>query len=176
MRLKTAISMPVSMDEILARCVPDGDCMVWSGSMSADDRPLWHMRKRMVVPVRRLVLEMQLGRRLAKGKLAGCSCDTVGCVVHAKEVTRQELLAIAKAAGRIGGPACSARAARLARSRPTKLSMEAAQEIRRRRSEGETLVSLASEFGVHHSMIDRVCKGRAWAPIVGSSVFTLGGS
>lgn len=177
MKPLTAFTVRVTLEDILVRCVEDGDCRVWKGAYSHDKRPLWHVQaSRSALPVRRLVLEIRLRRRVAAGRYAGCSCSTVGCVIHAKEMTRPQLMAAAKEAGSIGGPAASARARIIGQRNAAKLSMQAAEEIRLKRAGGATLTALADEYGVHFSMIDRVCKLQAWAPVVGSSVFAWRGA
>ena len=43
-----------------------------------------------------------------------------------------------------------------------KLTASDVENIRRRRLAGETLTAIASAYGVHHSMVSRIVKGRAW--------------
>lgn len=44
----------------------------------------------------------------------------------------------------------------------SKLRATQVREIRRRRQNGETLQSLAKEFGVHHATISRIDQGKTW--------------
>lgn len=58
---------------------------------------------------------------------------------------------------RTGEGRARAKAAGVKMRRPHKLTSHQRQEARQRREAGETLVSIARSFNVHHSTISRLC-------------------
>lgn len=166
--------MKITKANILARCEPDGDCQVWKLSMSSDGRPLWRFdQKGRQFPVRRLMWELEHGRPMPLGRYACAACDTYGCVVHVKALTRSEQMLAAAATGAVGGPRHSAALAKARRRMSTKMNPEKVERMKQRRLEGATYPQLAIEFNVHTSFAHKVCTGRAWAPIGGASAFTF---
>ena len=166
--------MKITKANILARCEPDGDCQVWQLTMSSDGRPLWRFdQKGRQHPVRRLMWELQHGKPMPKGRFACAGCDTYGCVVHIKALTRSEQMLAASAAGRTGGPKHSAALARARRRLSTKMTTEKVEQMKLRRADGASYPHRAREFGVHTSFAHKVCTGLAWAPVVGASAFTF---
>lgn len=158
--------MNITMDYIHAKSRREGACVVWTGSIASDGRPVLHMGRHSFLSIRKVVLELRTGEPLAKGLYACCTCETRGCLEHVKALTRSQQMLLAAEHGRIGGEAYSRRQREASRKCATKLDMAKAEEIRRRREAGDTLVALAKEFGVHHSFIARICAGQAWAPIL----------
>lgn len=156
-----------SREQIEAKCKQVGPCLVWQGATSSgrEPRPIWHIARQRVLPVRRLLLEHRNGEPLLANQYACCVCpfDTAGCVTHIKALTRKQQVAIAIAQGKVlSGEARSAINREAARKVPRKMTLELADALRQRRQEGATYCQLGSEFGIHFSMAARICKNAAW--------------
>ena len=124
-------------------------------------------------PVRRMVWELIHDKPMRSKHYACCTCDTPLCVFHVKSLNRSQQMLLASSRGNTGGPKQSAKQAQSKRSQSTKLDAGKVELMKKRRAEGATYAQLGVEFGVHLSFAHRICKGGAWSPIVGSSVFAF---
>ena len=161
----------ITLDKIFQHCEQEGDCQVWRLSVSNGGRPVWHHRPS--GSVRRMVWELEHGKPMRAKHYACSTCDTPLCVSHVKSLNRSQQMLLASSRGRTGGPNHSAKLAQLKRSQSTKLDAGKVELMKKRRAEGATYAQLGVEFGVHLSFAHRICKGGAWSPIVGSSVFAF---
>lgn len=119
------------MERIRAKCVEDGDCLIWTGATTSNGTPTMRMPKtREMIGVRRLVLK--IAGRWKEGLLATSTCGHPQCVCehHARGVTRAQLskLAIKRTAYHLS-PARNAKIAAAARARYGKLTPEMREAI-----------------------------------------------
>jgi hypothetical protein len=104
----------------------------------------------------------------------GCGNPLCLNLEHMLPVTKRQQMAFASQRGLLARSIDRvAHQQRLKRASQAKLDMDKAREIRRRRAAGESLLKLAAEFDVHHSLIDRIAKNKAWREHASNaSVFT----
>lgn len=108
----------------------------------------------------RSVLAHRIGWGLVRGEAPGELCVLHSCDTPACQNPRHHFLGT-----RLDNNAdrhAKARDARGSAAAPARLSEAAAREIHRRYSDGEQLIPLADEFGVHHSTISAIARGRSW--------------
>jgi hypothetical protein len=175
--------MKLTLESILARCIEDGDCLLWPGAKSGDGSPCASFgAPRYTVRLRRWVWAESKGplpadRNVTMNGPKGCGHALCLNVAHMLPVTKREQMRLASALGKLQvRPGRVAHQQQLKRA-TAKLDLDKARQIRFRRAAGETLTALAAEFGVHHSLIDRIAKNLAWRELAtNASVFTWNGS
>lgn len=163
-------------------CREDGDCLVWTGSVASDGKPVACVNGK-TVRLRGAVWRMVHGKAIPRGRRISDTCCNPLCLLpsHLKAMTTREYMAQASARGKL---VCPLRAPKnRAHWQPIapKLNPEKAAEIfgrvHARKETGETLHSIAADYGVHFSLVDRIGKGKAWVSVTtarGSSIFTMG--
>lgn len=150
----------MTLQEIIARCRAEGECLVWTG-FSVAGRPIAHTDSRKnQSPVRKLVIELRDGPMPPK-TYARATCATVGCVWHVKAMTRSEQMLTSETRSR--GERHSTIQRKSKRAMAPKLSEPDVARMRALRAQGWTYERLGKEFNVHLSMAARVCTQRAWA-------------
>lgn len=168
-----------TVESLLARCVEDGDCMVWQGGTTTDGAPVVCVRRedgrRQGMRVRRLMFQL-LGQPIPRKRpyiIASCWHDRCVAPEHLRPANRREQMLGAVQAGRCDSLGRSAKQREVKRATQAKLSLDTARQIRHRYAEGDvTLVALAAEHGVHPSLIHRIVQHRAWQETAAnSSVF-----
>ena len=148
------------------RCVLEGParspCWVWQRSIDVNGKPAMHFRSHQWSgSVRRAVMQAS-GHAKALEDARVKVTDTCGnplCCnpAHLRLATCGELASVPRSA--------ESRARQTVRSRQrqsNKLTLETAQQIRARVLRGEKQQALATEFGVHHSLISAIKRGKAW--------------
>lgn len=148
-----------TLESILARTVEEGDCRIWHGYVTSKT-PQVDVDGKMM-SVRRLIVRLQ-GRPENKGAFYGVKCGTYLCVCpeHIIQLTRkQHSTHMAKAAN--DGAANIIRKVKItAHKRASgKLDMDTAREIRVK--EG-TYRDIAKEYGISHSLVGHIKRGRYW--------------
>lgn len=144
---------------IRCRCVEDGDCLLWDGSVDRRGFPRFNIKvngKPKTYQVRRLAWELKNGRPVPAGMKVTSTCGHRLCLQHLDLITHGE--AVSKAANQ---PQSIARriANGLKMRAVAKLDMEKARYIR---ESTKTTVELAGELGVSFSQAARIRRGEAW--------------
>lgn len=170
----------LTLEDIYSRCTEEGECLIWDGSTSTDGYPLHNG-----VRIRRLAWELARQQTLPAGLYIVDTCDRRLCCndKHLKAYSRKAQMALASRRGKLFNPLRAVKIAAAKRqSSQAKLDDGKAREVfdryHARTQSGETLTSIAADYGVHHSVVDRIGKGKAWAQQIGcargASVFNMG--
>lgn len=143
------------MDRIRARCVEEGECLLWQGTLAAGCAPsIRHDGD--TVSIRRW-LWVQMGKKLTanggaiKAKCRNPRCVAEGCLIAGKR---------GPDVGRKHRPSTKLKAAALIRARSS-LTLADVQEIRL--SDAPTR-ELAERFGKAMNHIQAIRKGTQWNP------------
>lgn len=148
------------------RCALEGParspCWVWQRSIGANGKPAMHFKSRQWSgSVRRAVMQASgHAKALKDAKLKVTdTCGNPLCCnpAHLRLATCGELASVPRSV--------ESRTQQIVRSRQrqsNKLTLETAQQIRARVLRGEKQQALATEFGMHHSLISAIKRGKAW--------------
>lgn len=159
--------------ELLARCEPYGDCLLWTGGLANEGGTPRIYEKKKPISVRRVIYESTNGEIRNGYKIAPC-CGERLCLApdHLKARSVSQLLG--DHARRTGGLRPSHVAALTARARNrsnNKMDMERARQIR---ASTEPSRKLAEQHGVCRALICRIKRGECWAETTrGASIFCM---
>lgn len=138
-----------------------GGCWLWTGCVNNKGYGLCSYGGARRQYVHRMMLEIKLGRPIARGLKTLHSCDNPRCVnpAHLSEGTQKENLEQAVDRGRLkpSPPRCLGE-----RHGSAKLTVDAVHAIR---ASDETSAALAARFGVGRQAIDKVRKGERWSHV-----------
>jgi len=162
-----------SLDDILAKCEPYGECLLWTGGLvyEGGQPRLWVGKK--PLSARRVVFELARGEIVA-GRRIGMKCGERLCLnaEHMSQMTTTELLKAHHR--RMGGlppshkAACTAAARRRSNN---KMDMDIARAIR---SSEERASVLAARYGLGKSTVCKVRRNERWAEHArGASIFSM---
>ncbi|KKN74378.1 hypothetical protein LCGC14_0391790 [marine sediment metagenome] len=143
-------------ERMFAKVEAVGGCLIYRGSVNA--KGYGRVRNRSGTELaHRIAWEYGHGRRVPDGMVIMHTCDTPPCVrfAHLRLGTAAENSADMVAKGRAGER-------RGERSGKAKLTAGQVAEIRRRRDEGERLIDIAPDFGVHPAHLSRITRGLRW--------------
>ena len=153
-----------TIEDLKDRCTVDEDtgCWEWAGALTATNRPsMWIPAIGRVGSVGTLLSMIKTGSRPPKGKCWVPTCLNTLCVSEAhrklgtfselQKVTRPKLTALHKA-----------RIAQGRRKASKVTSPEAAEDIR---TSEETLAVLSLRHGMSPSMVSKIRRQEAWAPL-----------
>lgn len=157
--------MPSTVQEIIERLVPDGDCLIWPGRPhkgkhgSTGYARVWFKGRHRYV--HRLIYEEAVGP-VPEGMEVRHKCNNGMCanIWHLVVGTPLENAQDKEAHGTHS---------RGERSGKAKLSNEQVIEMRRLYAEGWTSYALSSRYGLDHSAIWRVVTGQRWAHLPGAT-------
>ena len=160
------LTMTTTLEKIMARCIDDGGCLRWQGSLSASaGHPKIKDRSG-----RRVVYELAYGPIPPKG-LIGVKCECTDCL-NPEHLTLTTKSAAAKKAN--ASPAVRLRkavaSAKVHRARG-KITFETAQEIK------DSNISCdegAERYGVDRTLISKIRRGRAWHDLTPNPFTGLG--
>jgi hypothetical protein len=134
---------------------PNTGCWLWLGSLN---REFYAMKTKTFVA--RAVLELNLGRKLARKEVTRHVCDNPPCV-------NPDHLIVGTDADNSMDSIIRGRVARGSRAGNVKLKEADIPEIIARCSAGVSLVSIARDYGITANTITHIMKGRAWNHISG---------
>lgn len=145
------------MNKILKRCSADPltGCLVWQGcKIGHGYGQIRYKKKRFVV--HRLVWELAKGS-IPKGLELCHACDNPACVRldHLFLGTHLDNMRDCKQKGRYNAPKGE-------NAYQAKLTNEIVRRARQKHLEGQTITSLAKQFGVKMSTMQEAIKGRTW--------------
>lgn len=171
----------ITFDAIDLLCREEGNCLVWTGSVASDGKPIACVCGK-TIRLRKVVWSMVHGKDVPRDRRVSDSCGNPLCLTpsHLKAMTTREYMAQASQRGKLVCPIKAAKNRATWQAKAPKLNIEKARVIRSRvqarEVTGETLHSIAADYGVHFSLVDRIGKGLAWAEpgaARGSSVFSM---
>lgn len=145
-------SQPWSYERVLSKCVEEGNCQLWQGSVDGGGYPQARVNGK-VTRLARWVLADKLGRPLLTGKVAALKCGNANCLskTHLSEKTVSQAMKKALT-NKVASPTEIAnRRAALVERGGTVLNMEKAREIRLRPESG---AKLEAEYGCHRDTIN----------------------
>lgn len=164
-------------DAYLARCVPDGDCLIWPGSVNTGGYAQVKRHGAHFL-LRRLLVESRARRVIGPGERVQSLCGRPACCepAHLAIGTPGDINRASFASGRRSRAVCVAagRRARIAGG-GMKLTLEDARAIRA--DTVSTRAELARRYGVRPNYITSIRSGRAWAETAANaSVFAWRGA
>lgn len=132
--------------------VVEGECHLWTGYRD----PAGYGRLGQVL-VHRAVLAASLGRDLKAGEVARHACDRPSCInpAHLLPGSQADNNRDARERGRHVSPTGDRRTA-------SRLTLEQARTIKRRRLAGEGARALGREYGVAHTTVLKIASGELW--------------
>jgi hypothetical protein len=169
---------------ILAQCVEEGECLLWTGAMGTGPNRanpivsgILASGKANKLPVRRMVWEHRHGP-LPPGKVVYRTCCQNRCLFHLDAGPPGSPMRQRKRAGLTAhSPSTKAALTRGARGRANTVNTpDQVQEVKRLGALGLTHAEISRQTGVSEAMVSKIRTGRCWADSVqGSSVFSLVG-
>jgi hypothetical protein len=157
-------------DTIRAKCIEEGECLLWPGAICGNKPTAWHAGK--PTNLRHLFWNLtHPTKQLGDGQILRISCRDERCLAHMVRSTRADLMR--QISKKLVGIA-SVRAARAAaRRRRSTVTHEIAELIRQ---DSRPPQQLADQFGLNRRTVQRIRSFETWAPVPGSSVFNWQGS
>lgn len=151
-----------TMETIAARCIEEGDCMLWDGAIANPSKPVLQDGRK-VVAVRRYIFTELLGKKVKPRHLVSFTCDNDLCVHedHIDQMTRSEMLK--RAVERTQYHLRPDRTAKLqiaARER----SQYGADLVDQVRNEEGSYTQIAERLGLKKSFVADVRSQRHWKP------------
>lgn len=143
---------------------PNSGCLLWLGSCTTLGYPNIRLREGEWDYAYRRMYELAIGP-IPGGLRVHRRCEVLTCIAPQHLVLRTvtESLAIAKDAGRLGGPAHSARMMeRAARGEKHGFAKLTDSDVRSIRSDDRLHRQIAESFGVSQSTISRIKSGHKW--------------
>ncbi len=175
------------LDFVLRRCVEEGECLLWTGSLACRGHKVPIVRLPLQLPgqpgdrrkpaqaVARLVWEEAHRQAVPPGWRVWRCCGSLRCVhpSHLRAGPARKMIEWQKRAGCFkASPAKRARITAARRSQSNiKIGLEAAREIRGLQGEASAQ-ELAGRFGVDDSLIYAIWHGQIWRESPGGSVFS----
>lgn len=163
----------ITLDYIKARCIEEGDCLIWQGAVGDAGYPIMKRYGGPCLLVRRVVVGLD-GREPKPRQPVTCTCDDKRCVApdHLKLSTWSK---VGKKAAAKGAFSSKARGSKIAASRRessgVKLNADIARTIRESTESGPVL---AARYGVNKSRINAIKRGDAWKDYTPSPFAGLG--
>ena len=128
-------------------------CWLWQGAVFLDGYGVFSAAGRLVRAHR--MSWLLTNGVIPEGQHVLHYCDTPLCV-------RPDHLFLGTPRDNIDDMLAKERSLRGVRNPKARLSEDDVREIRRRRSSGETLVSIALDFGITHAMVSQIARRVAW--------------
>lgn len=156
--------------KIMARCVEEGECLLWTGPMANGSPQVFVGGKPRCKQARRVVYEANKVP-LRKGYSPVMECRNPKCLnwEHMKALTVKQIGVLAAQEGKFSTPERRAAITAGKRKASTKLDAQKAADIR----SCATAQEGATKYDIHPSMASRIRRGEAWAEVRGASVFTF---
>lgn len=156
----------VTLENLPARCLPDGDCWIWQGYYTASGIPAGYLNGQRMT-VRRIVLVLQGRRAPGPGAIAVCRHGERGCVNpdHIEVITRAKNLARLRESGRINELLRVQGIAATWRRRAPVLTLEKARALR---SDPRSGMQIERDEGISHTLVAKVRYAQVWREITAS--------
>ncbi|WPB58622.1 hypothetical protein [Xylophilus sp. GOD-11R] len=147
-------------DRMLARCVEEGDCLIWPGATNPKGLPVaWAGRA--TASGRRIIWEAVTGKEL---QLADCilmTCECVRCLNFA-HMCKADRSAVIKLATKSGTHRSPARGQKLREAYKTRTGYDGEAVAALVRSSTLTGVEIERQHGIRQSVVSRIRRGVAW--------------
>lgn len=173
--MKRRPAQVLTLKTLYDRCHEEGDCQLWTQSVSGRGVPyVWHCGK--VVNARRLAHELRTGKPVQRHLVVRSTCGNSLCLEHAVPTTRAKIVADLAASGALSTPKARANRTKARRARSdVKHSIEVARIARQLRAEGMTLREIGDVIGEPNmTRVSVIVRGLAWREsVTGASVFSL---
>lgn len=148
-----------TMEQLLAQCLEEGDCLLWPGRMTNSGHPV-HCAGGQKLLVRRAVFEARHGWAPTGRVVVTDTCGNTACcnADHLVALTRSKLVARSYR-GRNLAAEYGKRQAAIVRTGRTKLNLDVARQIR---CDERTHQQMAEALGVSASLIAKIRQGQIW--------------
>jgi len=149
-----------TLDDMLAQCVEEGECLLWPGRVTSTGHPTY-CGHGMRVLVRRAVFEALHGWLPEDNRsVVSTSCSSPLCVngEHLVCVSRSRLVARSYSRRNLAAE-YGKRQAALVRAGKAKLNLETARQIR---CDERTHAQIAAALGVSSSLVAKIRQGQIW--------------
>lgn len=140
-------------ERLAANSLPDGECLAWTGSKDRYGYGVLTVGRKQF-RAHRLSFAETFGQLIPQGAVVCHRCDRPECIepthlfLGTPRGNTRDMIAKGRKARVIDGDHPN-----------TKITHSARDVIRRRRAEGETLKSIASDYGVSFQTISDICRG-----------------
>lgn len=143
----------ITLDDLHARTIEEGDCLLWAGHATHGKHPQWRVGGKLY-PARRVVYEMAHGyvpKKLQIGTTCGCALCV--CPDH--------LVARSRSAVQRGKPLALERKLKIAKAKRAKsaLSIDDVRAIRASTAPG---VEIDAQYGFSAGFASRIRLGQVW--------------
>ena len=156
----------LTLDQIHAQCVEEGDCQLWTGRLTNSGHPI-HCAGGQKLLVRRLVYALQHGQLPAGTRqvVADTCQNTTCCNGHHLVVLSRSALVASSYRNRNMVAEYGKRQAALVNSGRAKLNLQVAREIR---SDERTHAQVATALGVSASLVAKIRQQQIWREPAGA--------
>jgi len=165
----------VNVEHVYARCIEEGDCLLWQGYCAPKGVPqMSDGETRRSISARRWLYQQMVGR-VPDGKQVCVTCGNRLCLAreHMKPLTQREKMNLAASRGACSRPDATVNRT-LAKRRRAKLTAEQVRSIRRRIASGEAYWRIASDVGVCTAHIGQIAVNKRWREVTANaSVFNM---
>lgn len=149
--------MSTLTDRIHARCIEDGDCLVWQGYSVRGKYPQIRVGDKSL-SVRRVLWEEKHGC-VPDGKEVAVTCETRNCVAHIKPMTHKD---VGKRTAATGVYASPVRCAKIAATRRAQVSDLTPEQVADVRYGGGSLAEAAQRNGISKGAAGFIRRGERW--------------
>lgn len=163
-RIDTLVKESMLMMRVVMNIEDDGECWMWTGSVTPQGHPIIHLRQPVYghkgcLTVRRYVFLLTNGFLLPRQPIA-CKFGEKLCV-NPDHLYQSSVSKIAKIAAKNGAWQGADRAIKISRAKraTAKLDAQKAAEIRMSDESGPVL---AERYGVHKSLVNSIKRGVIW--------------
>jgi len=150
----------MTLDEIKARCVEEGDCLIWQGYISRGGSPIaWDPASKKHASVRKAVLRLG-GKEAKEGYTPACICGTRGCV----SPEHLRLMSLSRYARKVLAPRANTplRKAKIAATWRKRHARLTAADVHELRTGEEPSAKAAQRLGVSVGTVNNIRAYRAW--------------
>lgn len=152
------------------------DCLVWKNGVNTAGAPMTSLERKNGVQVKTWAWRILRGPIPAGRYLVPVVCGNARCcnMDHHKLLTGRQRNQWLARTGKLSTPARRRSSALNARAR-SPLTREIVDAMKAEYQAGHTQVEIGRKYGVHHSTVHNVCRGKSWGTLApGASVFALG--
>lgn len=141
----------------------DGACLVWTKATNSSSQPVAFIDGKAAQSVRRFVVRMS-GRPIHARQVVIVTCANSLCVnqEHLRVGLHSTAMKLAWTRGAFNQPLRQSKGRQAAQAK-SKLSMEAARDIRLRCANGESKAALAREYAIWPSTVYAIVNHERWA-------------
>lgn len=144
----------ITLADLQARVIEDGECMLWAGHANGGKHPQWRIGGKLY-PARRVVYELTHGPILKKVQIGTrCGCDLC---VHP-----DHLVARTRSTVQRGKPLALARKMKIASTKRAQSGRLTIDDVRAIRASTATGMELDAQYGLSSGYASRIRAGLVW--------------